>query len=182
MVYCDRNELVVILTPQMKIDLEKSISLKKLIYKKSFLDMFCYYFLVFVMPLLLFYIIFISNNTLNYKQIIFYVIVGLPSIWNIISLKYIDELTYLGEIETKSRTEYVNQIILNCKYESKVEQEDLVILKKSYGWFTQPKELIIIFDDKRAYGNLTNLGRGDIRIPFFSYFNKLKLSTQKNYC
>jgi|SRR5690606_1955152 len=166
----------------MKIDLEKSISLKKLIYKKSFLDMLCYYFFVFVIPLLLFYIVFISDNPLNYKQIVFYIIIGLPSIWNVMGLKYIDELTYLGEIETKSRTEYINQIILKCKYENKVEQEDLIILKKSDGWFPQAKQLIIIFDDKRAYGNLTNLGRGEIRIPFFSYFNKVKLSTQKNYC
>lgn len=166
----------------MKIDVEKSISLKKLMYKKSFLDMFCYYFLVFVMPLLLFYIIFISKNPLNYKQILLYIIIGLPSIWNVIGLIYIDELTYLGEIETKNRTEYINQIMLNCKYEIIYEQENLTILKKSYGWFTQAKELIIIFDNDKAYGNLTNLGRGDIRIPFFSYFNKLKLSTHKNYC
>ena len=54
----------------------------------------------------------------------------MPSIWNVIGLKYIDELTYLGEIETESRTEYINQIILDCKYENKVEQKDLIILKK----------------------------------------------------
>ncbi|WP_291128938.1 hypothetical protein [Flavobacterium sp. UBA7682] len=166
----------------MKIDIEKSISFKKLIYRKSLLDMFFYYFLVLCIPVLLFYVIITKNFSLNYKEIIFSIVIGIPFIWNLIGLKYIDELTYIGEIESQNRSEYLNGIKTQCKYEIVHDEVNLVIMKKDWSWdFSQAKELIIIFEGNKAYGNLTNLGRGDIRIPFFSYFNKIKLSKRKNY-
>ncbi|GAA4075647.1 hypothetical protein GCM10022389_21780 [Flavobacterium cheonanense] len=169
----------------MKIDIEQSITSRKLIFRRTLLQRIDYYifnilFLLFLLPSLSIYIIF-YGNPINYKGVIFLIIVNVPFIWSIIGLKFINELTYLGKVETNQRSQYLNQIKIDCKYEQVFEEGNLVIMSKNDLWL-QGKELTIIFHGEKAYGNLTYLGKGNTRNPFFSYFNKIKLLKRKNYC
>ena len=169
---------------KIHIDIEQSIICKNLIFKRTLSQKIEYYvfnmFFVFCVPVLSIFIIFYGNK-INNIGMFFLIILNIPFIWNIIGLKFINELTYIGNVETNVRTQYLHQIKNNCKYQQIFEDGNLVIMRKA-NLMLQEKELTIIFDGEKAYGNLTYLGRGDTRIPFFSYFNKIKLVERKNYC
>jgi hypothetical protein len=169
----------------MKIDVEQSILRKRIIYKKTLLEKINYiidfYFWVFSVPVLTIFLIY-YDNSLNNKELIFYFIINLPFIWNMFGLKYIDKLSYLGEIKINQRNDFLKEIKLKYNYDKIVEDNDLIIMKKSWKWFKLGEELIILFDKEKVLANLTTLGKYDIKVTFFFYKDQIKLSKLKNYC
>jgi regulation of enolase protein 1 (concanavalin A-like superfamily) len=97
-------------------------------------------------------------------------------------LKYIDKLSYLGEIKINQRNDFLKEIKLKYNYDKIVEDNDLIIMKKSWKWFKLGEELIILFDKEKVLANLTTLGKYDIKVTFFFYKDQIKLSKLKNYC
>lgn len=158
----------------MEIDIRASLLQTKLIYKQSYFRWFIYYFLVLIVPLHLLVILF-TKDSLNVKEIVFYCIIGFPFFWNALGLRYIDTLLYLEEVEISTRMEYIQAIKTKYEYDTVILEKDIAVLKKGYDWFSAGKELTLVFDQEKVYGNLTHLGKNELRIPFYSYCNLQKL-------
>ncbi|MFY7665655.1 hypothetical protein [Flavobacterium sp.] len=168
----------------MKIDIDQSIKRKKLVFKRTLSEKVVYLvfdmFFVFIVPMLSIYLIFYGNQVFNLKGILFMFLVNIPFVWGIIGLRFLNELTYLGEIDLNDKASHLSELKFTGKYQQVVEKENLVIMRKNDFWL-QGKELILVFDGKKVYGNLTYLGKGDCRLSIFSFFTRRKLQ-KKIYC